>query len=78
MYYGSSARYEIAQTLGLRHVPIISSGRLHEGMQELLLKADCKSLLNSQQLREGLVIKLLGGSDSSKVISNKYLLQQRV
>lgn len=77
-YLGHEARLLIVNLLGLTHVPIIDN-RLYVdrcSIASLLAYAEGKSILNSEQEREGLVFKRRDGLLSFKAISNKFLLQE--
>ena len=64
--------------LGLTTVPILNmSFKLPETIDELLLMADSKSELNPNFDREGIVIRSLDRKISFKVISNKFLLNEK-
>lgn len=64
--------------LGLTTVPILNmSFELPETIDELLLIADGKSELNPNFDREGIVIRSLDRKISFKVISNKFLLNEK-
>jgi len=64
--------------LGLEIVPIIDFGfSLPETIDELLLMAENKSQLNGNFDREGIVIRSYDRTISFKVISNKFLLNEK-
>jgi RNA ligase (TIGR02306 family) len=69
----------IIQTLGLEYVPVLNDKlnfELPDSVDELLLLAEGKSVLNSETEREGIVIRTLDGEISFKAISNKFLLSE--
>jgi hypothetical protein len=59
-------------------VPVITNDKdLGVGtVDELLLWAEGKSVLNEKQEREGMVFQQINGGMTFKAISNKYLLGQ--
>ena len=63
----------------LNHVPVITNGKdLGIGtVDELLVWAEGKSVLNEKQEREGIVFKQMNGGMTFKAISNKYLLNAK-
>lgn len=66
-----------ARQLDLKHCPVLDSLTLSgiHTIENLLLKAEGKSLLNNKTEREGLVFKAEDGCFSFKAISNKFLLK---
>lgn len=77
----SEARLELADRLGLKHVPVINKklrlGR-DDTVEHMLNYADGVSELNYKVAREGLVWKsLMDPNISWKVISNEYLKKQK-
>lgn len=65
-------------SLKLETVPVLSMGfELPNTIEELLSYADSKSTLNSEFDREGVVIRSLDRKISFKVISNKFLLNEK-
>lgn len=63
-------------TYNLPMVPIISENfTLPQTVEEIIIYANGKSILNPQSKREGVVIRLLDSSESFKVISNEFLLK---
>jgi hypothetical protein len=69
----------IIQTLGLEYVPVLNDKlnfELPDSVDELLLLAEGKSVLNSETEREGIVVRTLDGDISFKAISNKFLLSE--
>lgn len=77
-YLTSAERYELANSLGLSHVPVLSEPRNVISDIDLLLQdAEGKSILNRLTEREGLVYKSIEDPNFSfKVISNKFLLKE--
>jgi RNA ligase (TIGR02306 family) len=74
-------RQALAKELGLKHAPVINPEFVLTpdiGMAELLAMADGTSVLNPAKRREGLVFKAKGRRLSFKVVSNKYLLNQKL
>jgi hypothetical protein len=64
--------------LNLDTVPVLDENfKLPETIDELLLFTEGKSLLNPNTEREGLVIRSQDISISFKVISNKFLLNEK-
>lgn len=77
-YHNLSMFEAITKQLGLETVPIITrSFQLPETVDELLGYADSKSELNPNFDREGVVIRSLDRKISFKVISNKFLLNEK-
>ncbi|MBI3231163.1 MAG: RNA ligase (ATP) [Burkholderiales bacterium] len=77
-YFSCNERIALAQELALPHVPVIDADFVLDAsvtMESLLAMADGNSVLNTKQLREGLVFKQHGGQVSFKAISNQYLLK---
>ena len=72
---GSVEGAEIAESWGMKWVPILGVGRTQPTMEELKQFADGTSALNPDVLREGIVYRALDGSDSFKNVSRKYLLK---
>lgn len=65
-------------SLKLETVPVLSMGfELPNTIEELLSYADSKSILNPDFDREGVVIRSLDRNISFKVISNKFLLNEK-
>lgn len=74
-------RRALASALGIQHTPVIDEAFVltpETGMSKLLTMADGASCLNPHQRREGLVFKARGLDVSFKVISNSYLLGQKL
>lgn len=72
-YMSPKQRREVINSLGLKHVPVISvDSQLVQSVPELLDMADGKSYI-APCLREGFVYKSEDGSKSFKVISNEWL-----
>lgn len=66
----------LIKSLGLETVPILNVGvTLPDTTEELLKRAEGKSVLNPSAEREGIVIRSLDRKISFKVISNKFLLK---
>lgn len=66
----------IENVMGLELVPILENPSiLPDTIEELLNKAEGKSVLNNQTEREGFVIRSLDNTISFKAISNKFLLK---
>jgi RNA ligase (TIGR02306 family) len=66
------------EVLGLETIPILNVRfNLPESIDELLKYADSKSVLNPNFDREGVVIRSLDRKISFKVISNKFLLNEK-
>jgi RNA ligase (TIGR02306 family) len=69
---------EIISKLGLETVPVLNTEfTLPQTIDELLLYADGESVLNMGTKREGIVVKQINGTKSFKVVSNKYLLNEK-
>ena len=75
-YMEPAERQAMVKVLRLNHVPVITNGKdLGIGtVDELLVWAEGKSVLNEKQEREGIVFKQMNGGMTFKAISNKYLL----
>jgi RNA ligase (TIGR02306 family) len=68
---------ETLKHLNLESVPILEENyKLPDTVEDLLLYADNKSLLNPNFDREGVVIRSKDGKISFKAISNKFLLNE--
>jgi RNA ligase (TIGR02306 family) len=77
-YHSLSVFKETMKVLGLETVPVLETHfHLPETIDELLKMADSKSVLNSNFDREGIVIRSLDRKISFKVISNKFLLNEK-
>ena len=77
MYYSFPTFLDIIKELGLDTVPILDRQYvLPDTIDELILQADGKSVLNSNTIREGVVIRSYDRSISFKVIGNKFLLNK--
>lgn len=77
-YYTPSERQAFAEKYKIKHVPILHKDyEISETttVDDLLKFAEEKSVLNSKTEREGLVFKNTNGSESFKVISNKFLMK---
>jgi len=55
--------------------PDLGNTTLNHSLEDLLKMAEGKSALNSNTEREGIVMRSLDGSQSFKVVSNKFLLK---
>jgi len=78
VYHSLSVFKETMKVLGLETVPVLETHfHLPETIDELLKMADSKSVLNSNFDREGIVIRSLDRKISFKVISNKFLLNEK-
>lgn len=78
VYHSLSVFKETIKVLGLETVPVLNTHfHLPETIDELLLMADSKSELNPNFDREGVVIRSLDRKISFKVISNKFLLNEK-
>lgn len=72
-YLAPKLRRNIINTLGLRHVPVVSvDSQVTQDIPTLLEMANGKSYI-AECLREGFVYKSEDGSKSFKVISNEWL-----
>lgn len=72
-YLAPKLRRNVINTLGLKHVPVVSvDSQLTQDIPELLEMANGKSYI-AECLREGFVYKSEDGSKSFKVISNEWL-----
>jgi len=77
-YVGLTEFVNIIHGLGLDTVPKIETEfTLPDIIDDLLLYADAKSSLNSNFDREGVVIRSVDRTISFKVISNKFLLNEK-
>lgn len=80
-YLKPKDRREFAKRLGIKHVPVLQGcGDKDLGVgdiQELLVWAEGKSLLNPKVEREGIVFKCLTNEVSLKAISNKWLMKEK-
>lgn len=72
-YLGSVERCELAEQLGLKHVPLVCESMVFT-LDAVLDAADGRSLLHDTP-REGLVFKGYDGKTNFKAISNKWLLK---
>ena len=69
---------DTVEMLGLKTVPVLDTNfKLPNTIDELLKFADSKSELNINYDREGIVIRTLDRKISFKVISNKFLLNEK-
>ena len=77
-YLSLSDLLDLTKVLELKTVPILDlSFTLPDTIDELLLTAEGKSILNLKTEREGLVIRSHDRKISFKVISNKFLLNEK-
>jgi RNA ligase (TIGR02306 family) len=77
-YYSLSVFKETMRVLGLDTVPILdTSFKLPETIDELLKYSEQKSVLNPDFDREGVVIRSTDRKISFKVISNKFLINEK-
>jgi len=68
----------VKNQFGLETVPVLDKHfKLYDSVDELLTYADAKSELNPNFDREGVVIRSLDRTISFKVISNKFLLNEK-
>ena len=79
IYYGLHMFHDTMENiLGLESVPLIYlNWTLPDSVIELLKLAEGKSTLNKNTEREGLVIRSMDRRISFKVISNKYLINEK-
>jgi RNA ligase (TIGR02306 family) len=76
-YLRPAYRRALIERMGLNHVPVIDTGATLKTMEEIILQADGKSVLNPQQDREGIVFKQVDGGMTFKAISNRYLYKHQ-
>jgi RNA ligase (TIGR02306 family) len=77
-YLGLEEFESLISSMGLKSVPILDREfTLPDTIDELLKYADSKSVLNSNFDREGVVIRSVDRKISFKVISNKFLLNEK-
>lgn len=75
-YLNPVERRALATQLNLLHAPVIGEFALiRESVEQLLKRAEGRSLLNKNAEREGLVFKCVEKNISFKTISNKFLLK---
>ena len=78
VYHSLSVFKETMKVLGLETVPVLNTNfKLPDTIDELLKMADGKSELNPNFDREGIVVRSLDRTISFKVISNKFLLNEK-
>jgi RNA ligase (TIGR02306 family) len=78
VYHSLSVFKETMKVLGLGTVPVLDTHfKLPDTIDELLQMADNKSELNPNFDREGIVVRNLDRTISFKVISNKFLLNEK-
>jgi len=77
-YLSLDSLLELTKVLELKTVPILDLDfTLPETIDDLLLMAEGKSILNIKTEREGLVIRSHDRKISFKAISNKFLLNEK-
>jgi RNA ligase (TIGR02306 family) len=77
LYLKPEARRKLVETMGLKHVPVITTEfKLDHNVDQLLAMAEFKSVLANTE-REGIVFKQVDGGMTFKAISNKYLLGEK-
>ena len=77
-YLGFPDFIKLIDSMGLETVPVLDINfMLPDTVEELLKYADAKSTLNPNFDREGVVIRSLDRTISFKVISNKFLLNEK-
>lgn len=77
-YLGLEEFELLISSMGLKSVPILDREfTLPDTIDELLTYADSKSVLNPEFDREGVVIRSVDRKISFKVISNKFLLNEK-
>jgi RNA ligase (TIGR02306 family) len=77
-YLGLEEFESLISSMGLKSVPILDREfTLPDTIDELLKYADSKSVLSSNFDREGVVIRSVDRKISFKVISNKFLLNEK-
>jgi RNA ligase (TIGR02306 family) len=77
-YLGLEEFESLISSMGLKSVPILDREfTLPDTIDELLKYADSKSVLNSNFDREGVVIRSVDRKISFKVISNRFLLNEK-
>jgi RNA ligase (TIGR02306 family) len=77
-YLGFPDFIKLIDSMGLETVPVLDINfMLPDTVEELLKYADAKSALNPNFDREGVVIRSLDRTISFKVISNKFLLNEK-
>lgn len=79
VYLKPAFRQAIISKMAFNHAPVITMDKdLGIGtVDELLLWAEGKSVLNPAQEREGIVFKQVDGGMTFKAISNSYLINER-
>lgn len=74
-------RRQLAKDLGLLHAPVVEEEVVIDGstaIEDLLARADGPSMVNPEKRREGDVYKSSDPRFSFKVVSNAYLLNQKL
>jgi len=77
-YMKPFARRELSKLLDIRHIPVVNETQVlgTGNVDDIILLAEDKSMLNKNTEREGVVYKINGGENISfKAISNKFLLK---
>jgi len=78
VYHSLPVFKETMKELGLETVPVLNTNfKLPDTIDELLKMADGKSELNPNFDREGIVVRSLDRTITFKVISNKFLLNEK-
>jgi RNA ligase (TIGR02306 family) len=76
-YLNPSARRELIERMGLKHVPVLTTTcTLGGDVEHILQTAEGKSTIADTE-REGIVFKEVNGGFTFKAISNKYLLGEK-
>ena len=75
-YLLPEATVELAENLGIPHVPVIGYKILSGTVQDTLDEADGVSCVNPNGIREGYVYKNTRTGESFKAIGNSYLLKK--
>lgn len=78
-YLSPKERRDLIEKLGFKHVPVLETefDLSDLSMDDIIAFADSKSVIRSQQDREGIVFKCNEEGHSFKSISGKYLLKQK-
>ncbi len=76
-FSSGEAKY-VLENWGMKHVPILGTVNfIGETLETMKEKADGKSVVNPDVMREGIVYRDLDGRRSFKNVSNKYLLSKK-
>lgn len=67
----------IAETWGMKWVPLLGTVSMPKTMDELKELADGKSVVNNNVIREGIVYRSLDGKRSFKNVSREYLIKSK-